>query len=110
LTRFRLLAKPELTLDDYAVYTEMNNRLHQLIVEGSGNAALIRAIEMNNRLPFAAASAMLPMQSAIEEGRQWLFMAHQQHQSLVQAMERGESARAQALASRVGAHRRLRRG
>jgi GntR family transcriptional regulator of vanillate catabolism len=40
---------------------------------------------MNNWLPFAAASAMLPMQSAIEEGRQWLFMAHQQHHSLVQA-------------------------
>jgi GntR family transcriptional regulator of vanillate catabolism len=53
---------------------------------------------MNNWLPFAAASAMLPMQSAIEEGRQWLFMARQQHHSLVQAMERGEGARAQALA------------
>jgi GntR family transcriptional regulator of vanillate catabolism len=54
---------------------------------------------MNNRRPFAAASAMLPMQPAIEEGRQWLFMAHQQHHSLVQALERGEGARAQALAS-----------
>ncbi|WP_321781650.1 GntR family transcriptional regulator [Burkholderia pyrrocinia] len=95
----RLLAKQGLTLDDYAVYTDMNNRFHQLVVEASGNVALIRAIEMNNRLPFAAASAMLPMQAAIEEGRQWLFMAHQQHHSLVQAMERGEGARAQALAS-----------
>jgi GntR family transcriptional regulator of vanillate catabolism len=54
---------------------------------------------MNNRLPFAAASAMLPMQSAIDEGRQWLFMAHQQHHSLVQAMERGEGMRAQSLAT-----------
>jgi GntR family transcriptional regulator of vanillate catabolism len=95
----RLLARQELTLDDYAVYTDMNNRFHQLVVEASGNAALIRAIDMNNRLPFAAASAMLPMQSAIQEGRNWLFMAHQQHHSLVQAMEKGEGARAQALAS-----------
>lgn len=95
----RLLAKQELTLDDYAVYTDMNNRFHQLVVEASGNAALIRAIEVNNRLPFAAASAMLPMQSALEEGRNWLFMAHQQHHSLVQAMEKGEGTRAQALAS-----------
>jgi GntR family transcriptional regulator, vanillate catabolism transcriptional regulator len=95
----RLLARQELTLDDYAVYTDMNNRLHQLVVDASGNAALIRAIDMNNRLPFAAASAMLPMQSALQEGRNWLFMAHQQHHSLVQAMEKGEGARAQALAS-----------
>ncbi len=95
----RLLDKSELDLDDYAAYTDMNNRFHKLIVEGSGNAALIRAIEMNNRLPFAAASAMLPMQSAIEEGRQWLFMAHQQHHSLVQAMERNEGTRAHALAT-----------
>ncbi|WP_321910260.1 GntR family transcriptional regulator [Paraburkholderia sp. J11-2] len=95
----RLLAKQELTLDDYAVYTDMNNRFHHLVVEASGNAALIRAIEMNNRLPFAAASAMLPMQSALEEGRNWLFMAHQQHHSLVQALEKGEGTRAQALAS-----------
>ncbi|GAB2891208.1 GntR family transcriptional regulator [Paraburkholderia jirisanensis] len=95
----RLLDKPELTLDDYAAYTDMNNRFHQLFVEGSGNAALIRAIEMNNRLPFAAASAMLPMQSTLEEGRLWLCIAHRQHHSLVQAMERGEGARAQALAA-----------
>jgi GntR family transcriptional regulator, vanillate catabolism transcriptional regulator len=95
----RLLAKSELNLDDYAAYTDMNNRFHQLIVEGSGNAALIRAVEMNNRLPFAAASAMLPMQSAIEESRQWLLMAHHQHHSLVRAMERGEGTRAQALAA-----------
>jgi GntR family transcriptional regulator of vanillate catabolism len=48
---------------------------------------------MNNRLPLAAASAILPMQSAIEEGRQWLFMAHQQHHSLVHGMDHGEGAR-----------------
>lgn len=95
----RALNKPELDLDDYAAYTDMNTRFHQLVVEASGNAALIRAIEVNNRLPFAAASAMLPMQSTIEEGRQWLYIAHRQHHSLVQAMERGEGTRAQAIAS-----------
>jgi len=69
----RALEKMELELDDYASYTDMNTRFHHLIMEGSGNSALIRAIEMNNRLPFAAASAMLPMQSKITEGRQFLF-------------------------------------
>jgi GntR family transcriptional regulator of vanillate catabolism len=95
----RVVNKAELDLDDYAAYTDMNTRFHRLIVEGSGNAALIRAIEVNDRLPFAAASSMLPMQSALDEGRQWLFIAHRQHHNLVQAMERGEGARAQALAA-----------
>ena len=95
----RTLSKMELSLDDYADYTDMNNRFHQLFVEGSGNAALIRALETNNRLPFAAASAMLPMQSNTAEGWQSLYVAHRQHHSLVQAMERGEGARAQALAT-----------
>ncbi len=68
--------KLELELDDYAGYTGTNNRL-----------------------PLAAASAMLPMQSAIKERRQWLLMVHEQHHSLVQAMEHGEGTRALALAT-----------
>ena len=76
----------------------MNNRFHQLVVEGCGNAALARAIEINNRLPFAPASAMLPMQSSLEEGHRWMLFAHLQHRSLVLAMEQGQGARAQAIA------------
>jgi GntR family transcriptional regulator of vanillate catabolism len=83
---------------DYAAYTEMNNRFHDLIVRGCGNAALVRAIELNNRLPFAPASAMLPMQSSREEGRRWMLFAHMQHRSLLHAIEQKEGARAQAIA------------
>lgn len=83
---------------DYAAYAEMNNRFHQLVVEGCDNAALARAIEINNRLPFAPASAMLPMQSSLEESHQWMLFAHMQHRSLVHAIEHGQGARAQAIA------------
>jgi GntR family transcriptional regulator of vanillate catabolism len=83
---------------DYAGYTEMNNRFHDLIVQSCGNAALARAIEINNRLPFAPASAMLPMQSSLEEGQRWMLFAHMQHRSLVHAIEHKHGARAQAIA------------
>lgn len=83
---------------DYAAYTEMNDRFHELIVQGSGNAALARAIEINNRLPFAPASAMLPMQSSLEEGHRWMLFAHMQHRSLLLAIEQGQGTRAQAIA------------
>jgi GntR family transcriptional regulator of vanillate catabolism len=89
--------KESMDLDDYAAYVEMNNRFHELLVAGSGNTALARAIDMLNGLPFAAASAMLPMQSSIDEGHESMRLAHRQHHALVHAMERGQGFRAQAL-------------
>jgi GntR family transcriptional regulator of vanillate catabolism len=83
---------------DYAAYSEMNNRFHDLIVQGCGNAALARAIEINNRLPFAPASAMLPMQSSLQDGHRWMLHAQLQHRGLLDAIERGQGARAQAIA------------
>jgi GntR family transcriptional regulator of vanillate catabolism len=94
----RIFAGESLDLDDYAAYTDMNTRFHQLIIEGCGNAALARAIEMNNRLPFAPASAMLPMQSSHEEGNRWMLFAHLQHRNLVDAIGRREGLRAQSIA------------
>src|SRR5690606_8008083 len=52
--------KPEMTLDDYAVYVEMNDRFHRLIIQGCGNAAVARMLETLSGQPFASPSAMLP--------------------------------------------------
>lgn len=89
--------KETMELDDYAAYVEMNDRFHQLIMEGCGNVALKRVIEMLNGQPFAAPSTMLPMQSSMEEGHQWMRQAHRTHHAIVQAIERGQGSRAQAL-------------
>jgi GntR family transcriptional regulator of vanillate catabolism len=95
----RILSKRNLNYENSACYIEMNDRFHQLVVNGAENAALTRAIDLNNRLPFAAPSATMPMQQASgEEGREWLRYAHQQHHSLVQAIEQREGTRAQGLA------------
>lgn len=89
--------KSEMTLDDYAVYVEMNDRLHQLIVQGCGNSSVARLIDMLSGQPFAAPSAMLPMQSSMAEGQHWMQMAHRAHHSLVQAIENRQGLRAQML-------------
>jgi GntR family transcriptional regulator, vanillate catabolism transcriptional regulator len=89
--------KAEMSLDDYAAYVEMNDRFHRLIMEGCGNLALQRAMEMLDGQPFASPSAMLPMQSSMEEGHAWMKQAHRTHHSMVQAIERGQGSRAQAL-------------
>jgi GntR family transcriptional regulator of vanillate catabolism len=94
----KALAADPLTYESYAAYAAMNDRFHALILEASGNRALQRAIAMNDKLPFAAASAMLPMQSTLQADRDWMRYAHRQHHMLVDALKRGEGARAQALA------------
>ena len=93
----QVVNKTEMGLDDYAVYVDMNARLHQLSLEGCGKSSNGPPMERLNSLPFASPSAMLPMQSSIAEGTKWMQLAHMQHHNLVQAIERGQGARAQAI-------------
>jgi GntR family transcriptional regulator, vanillate catabolism transcriptional regulator len=94
----KLLQAGSLKYEHYAAYAAINDRFHALVLEASGNRALQRAVELNDKLPFAPASAMLPMQSTVQRDREWMQYAHRQHHMLVDAMKRGEGARAQALA------------
>ncbi len=91
------VGKPEMSLDDYGDYVEMNDRFHRTILEACGNTALLRVIEQLGGQPFASPSAMLPMQTAMEEGHQWMRHAHRVHHAIVQAIENRQGARAQAL-------------
>ena len=77
----------------------MNDRFHELILKASGNLALQRAVALNNKLPFAPASAMLPMQGQLALDRDWMLYAHRQHHMLFDALQRGQGERAQALAA-----------
>lgn len=95
----QLFSKKALSIKDYAAYAQMNDRLHGAILQACGNRALQRALALNDKLPFAQASAMLPMQGAVGLDRDWMLYAHKQHHMLVEAMRRGESARAQHLAT-----------
>lgn len=92
-----IVDKAEMGLDDYAAYVEMNDQLHRLIVDNCGNQVLKRVMDSLVSHAFAAPSAMLPMQSSMDSGSQWMRLAHYQHHAIVQAIERGQGTRAQAL-------------
>jgi GntR family transcriptional regulator of vanillate catabolism len=94
----RALQGNPLTYESYAAYAAMNDRFHALILQASGNRALQRAVALNDKLPFAPASAMLPMQGTVTLDRDWMLYAHRQHHMLFAALKAGEGARAQALA------------
>lgn len=93
-----VVAATALLVEHYARYAAMNDRFHGLLIEACGNRALQRAIALNNKLPFAPASALLPMQGAFALDRDSMIYAHRQHHMLFDALERGEGTRAQALA------------
>jgi GntR family transcriptional regulator of vanillate catabolism len=91
-----VLAKRRFESADEARYSEMNGRFHALIVEGAGSRIVADALARNDHVPFASASAvafsrdpaqLLPV----------LSYAHRQHHAIVQALEKREGARAEAL-------------
>lgn len=92
------LSATSLSMDHYARYAAVNDRFHGLILEACGNQALQRAVAANDKLPFAPASAMLPMQGSVAVDRDWMLYAHRQHHMLVEAFRSHQGGRAQALA------------
>lgn len=91
------VGKETMSLEDYEAYVEMNDRLHDLIVKNCGNSALIHVMETLNAQPFAAPSAMLPMQASVKGSHELMRHAQRTHHSMVEAIEQGQGVRAQAL-------------
>jgi GntR family transcriptional regulator of vanillate catabolism len=95
--------------DTLTGYVELNEQFHQLLINMSGSRVVARQIERAVALPFASPSAFVEVQAMLPESRAILLVAQEQHRSVVEAIERREGARAEALMrehSRV-AHRNL---
>ena len=95
----RAMATGMVSYDDHAAYTAMNDRFHALILAACDNKALQRLMAANDRLSLASASSLLPLQCLAHKALQCMRYAHHQHHILVQAIKRGEGARARALAA-----------
>ncbi|WP_308910433.1 GntR family transcriptional regulator [Pseudokordiimonas caeni] len=93
----RLLAKGHLDEGDAEAYHSMNVCFHETIVAASGNAAVATALTRNDHLPFASVKAMTINTSEMEREFRRLSYAHMQHHAIVDALEAGQAARAEAL-------------
>ncbi len=88
-------------LDDDVHWAEVNGRFHQLMVEASANRALISALALNDKLPFASSRAVAggdarsPLIAA--HHRQVMVRAQADHGLIVEALRRRQGARAEAL-------------
>ena len=91
-----ILARRRFESADEQRYSEMNGRFHALIVEGAGSRIVADTLARNDHVPFASARAV-----AFSRERSELLpilnYAHRQHLVSVQALEKREAARADAL-------------
>lgn len=84
---------------DLADYVRLNDRFHDLLLQAAHSPMLKRALERQTLLPFAAPNAFVSISRADTAAVQdILVMSQQQHRAIVEAIERREGTRAQALA------------
>jgi GntR family transcriptional regulator of vanillate catabolism len=93
----RLVVPGRLSSDDFERYVALNERLHLLLIELSGSEAIEAAYRRALALPFASPSAFVMVQAELPESHRVLYVAQRQHRALLDAIERGEGARAEAI-------------
>jgi GntR family transcriptional regulator of vanillate catabolism len=91
------LAAPRFGEAEFAVYVAHNERFHTLLAELPGSEVIRREVERARGLPFASPSAFLGVQVTQPGAREMLIVAQHQHHAVLDAIERREGARAEAL-------------
>ena len=92
-----ILAKRSIDEDDEASYAEINTRFHGLMVADGMGRILAEALARIDCLPFAASQAVAFDRSNLDRVYDLMRYAHRQHHIIVEALERGEATRAEAL-------------
>jgi GntR family transcriptional regulator of vanillate catabolism len=92
-----LLHKRRVEASDEAPYAEMNARFHRLILKEADSLILAEALEHNSRVPFAGPQALAFDKTNLEQMYDMLYYAHRQHHGVADAIEQGQSGRAEAL-------------
>lgn len=87
-----------LSIDSLPEYMDENEAFHAAILDLAKSEMLRRLLEQANSLPFAAPSAMVFPTSVLDASDETLATAQVHHRSLVEAIQRRESSRAEHLA------------
>lgn len=93
----RVVGATTISEDAFEAYISLNARFHAGILALAQSPVLERQIDRVMTLPFASPSAFVKVQSQLAEARQILLVAQDQHRCILEAIERREGARAEAL-------------
>ena len=92
-----ILSKGHLVAEDIGGWSRLNQRFHDALVNAHESRVIADAIARNNHLPFASADSIVLDRAALPAEYEKLRIAQLQHQLVVDALERRESARVEML-------------
>ena len=93
----KLLAQPRLNDAAFSRYVELNGRFHDMLGGMAGSAVIARELARVVSLPFASPSAFVLVQANSSRSRDMLVVAQDQHRQVLDAIERREGGRAEAI-------------
>jgi GntR family transcriptional regulator of vanillate catabolism len=85
-------------MDAFEGYVRLNEQFHDLLLAMPESELLRSLIRQVTTVPFASPSAFLLVHARAPESQQILAIAQVHHRSIVEAIARGEGARAEAIA------------
>ncbi len=92
-----VLAAPALDDEGFSAYVALNSRFHSLVWEMADSPTITRQLEKVLSLPFASPSGFVVVQAHSSRARDMLVVAQDQHRQVLEAIERREGARAEAI-------------
>ena len=93
----QVLAAPALDDEAFSRYVTWNERFHNLLADMAGSGVIRRELERVVNLPFASPSGFVVVQADTPQARDMLVVAQDQHRQALEAIERREGARAEAI-------------
>jgi len=93
----RVLAATNFDEIAFEAYVQGNEQFHALLAEMAGSPVVQRQLERVVSLPFASPNAFMSVQAATPDAHATLRLAQEQHHQVLDAIERREGARADAL-------------
>jgi GntR family transcriptional regulator of vanillate catabolism len=92
-----LFDKGHVTEGDLETYHDLNKRFHGLIIEASGNPAIVAALARGEHLPFASINALTIDRNHLDREYRRFNYAHMQHHAVFDAIDQGQCSRAEAI-------------
>jgi len=85
-------------IDSFARYLDLNEAFHSEIVTLARSSMLRRALDRVTSVPFASPSALVYVRAKLPRAPEMFAISHEHHRAIVEAIELGHGARAEALA------------
>lgn len=92
-----VLSRPALDDEAFLRYVTLNQAFHNLLSEMAASAVIARELERVVSLPFASPSGFVVVQADSPQARDMLVVAQDQHRQVLDAIDRREGARAEAI-------------